>query len=336
MAGLTTRMATDEAGLAALADPWRALWRACPAATPFQSPDWLIPWWAAFHPGQLRTAAVFDGEALVALAPLYLETGPLGRRLLPVGIGISDYLDLLVHPARPDAGAALAGAIGALDDWEILSLEELAPGAAALALPAPPGALDAGTEAQTACPVLALPGGPDPFRAAVPSDKRRHVRLAYNRAARREGFRLEAVAPADIPGFLEDLYRLHGARWRERGEPGVLDDPAVRAFHAGAAPALAAAGLARFSRMWIEGEAVAAFYGLSDGRRAYAYLIGFDPDFAFESPGVVVVAEAIQAAAAEGLCEFHFLRGQEPYKYQWGPVDRWSVRRTLTREPVHA
>jgi hypothetical protein len=56
---------------------------------------------AGVPPGRLCAVAVHDGEKLVALAPVYLEEGALGRRLLPIGIGVTDYLDVLVDPAFP-------------------------------------------------------------------------------------------------------------------------------------------------------------------------------------------------------------------------------------------
>ncbi len=34
-----------------IAADWRVLHARCPTASPFQSPDWLIPWWRAFRPG---------------------------------------------------------------------------------------------------------------------------------------------------------------------------------------------------------------------------------------------------------------------------------------------
>jgi hypothetical protein len=42
-------------------------------------------------------------------------------------------------------------------------------------------------------------------------------------------------------------------------------------------------------------------------------------------------AHAIEQALREGAREFHFLRGQEAYKYGWGAVDRWNQRRSFRR-----
>lgn len=318
-------VAADTDALEALAPSWWRLWRCCPEATPFTSPAWLLPWWHAFAPGPLRVVAVRRAGQLAALAPLYLEDGAFGRRLLPLGIGLSDGFDLLVDPDLPEAGPALAEAVGRLPGWDSLHLEELPEGAAALSLRWPAGFADEVT-GQSARPVLDLPPG----ESAVPAPQRRKLRMARHRAARRGG-RVELVPPDATDSFLCDLVRLHGARWSARGEAGVLADPRVRAFHAEALPRLVEAGLARLWRAVIADQVAGCFYGLQHGEVAYAYLGGFDPGFAFESPGTMLIGEAIEAAARDGATQFDFLRGQEAYKYGWGATDRFNRLRVVRR-----
>jgi CelD/BcsL family acetyltransferase involved in cellulose biosynthesis len=316
--------------LAALQPQWWDLWRGA-AAAPFVTPAWLLPWWQLFRPGELRSVAVLDDGRLVGLAALYCDRG----RLLPVGIALSDYLDVLVDPAGSGVLPALARGVWELPDWDECSLEELPPGAAALALPAPEGCGD-GAGPQSACPVLALPRSTDRLGEAIPADKLRKVRMSRHRAERRGGFAIESVGMDGIADFLRELTRLHRARWQEQGGSEALRGARVENFLEAATPRLAAAGLARLFLLRLGGRCAGAYYGLSDGRRAYAWLGGFDPEFARESPGTLLIAHAIEAAVGEGCREFHFLRGRERYKYEWGAVDRWSVRRVLSRERVHA
>jgi len=316
--------------LAALQPQWWDLWRRA-AAPPFLSPAWLLPWWQIFRPGELRSIAVLDGGRLVAFAALYCDCG----RLLPVGIALSDYLDVLADPHDPRALPALAAGAHDLRDWAEWSLEELPPGATALALPAPAGC-DDGAQAQSACPVLALSPAADPLGAAIPAAKLRKLRMARHRADRRGGFAVERVEADGVGGFLRELTRLHHARWEEKGGSEALRGGLVEDFLAAATPRLVAEGLGRLFLLRVGGRCAGAYYGMSDGMQAYAWLGGFDPDFARESPGTLLIAHAIEAAIAEGCLEFHFLRGREPYKYEWGAVDRWSVRRVLSRETAHA
>src|SRR5215208_3729319 len=129
-ATFTAEVIAGAAELAALEGEWWKLWRRAPTATPFQSPAWLLPWWRHFHPGVLLTITVRSSGRLVALAPFYIEDGALGRRLLPIGISLSDYLDVLLDPGcEGEAGEALVRGFEAAGDlWDSWELEELPPG----------------------------------------------------------------------------------------------------------------------------------------------------------------------------------------------------------------
>jgi CelD/BcsL family acetyltransferase involved in cellulose biosynthesis len=183
---------------------------------------------------------------------------------------------------------------------------------------------------------LPLPRSLDRLGEAVPAGKLRKLRMARHRANRRGGFAVERVGSDGVGEFLSELTRLHHARWHERGGSEALRGGLVEEFLAKATPWLLAADVARLFLLRLGGCSAGAYYGMSGGGRAYAWLGGFDPQFAYESPGTLLIAHAIETAVAEGCREFHFLRGREGYKYEWGAVDRCSVRRVLSRENGHA
>jgi CelD/BcsL family acetyltransferase involved in cellulose biosynthesis len=324
---LRAEIVTDSGAFEALAPQWWGLWRRCPSATPFQTPAWLLPWWRHFAPGQLVAIAVWREDRLIGLAPFYLEGGK-ETRLLPVGIALSDYLDLLIEPGMENEAAALISEAGLTLGWDRWEFEELRPEALAATL-ACPETMANETEEQSACPVIILEGGDD-LSGCVPARRRRQLRRAHAAAARRGAVSVEMVA-GDTGAFLGHLFRLHGARWTERGEAGVVQDKLVQDFHRKALAALSDAGLARCYQVRIGGNIAGAYYGMCDGRRAYAYLGGFDPAFSEESPGSILTGHAIAEAIREGAREFHFLRGREAYKYSWGATDRWNRRRTFRR-----
>jgi CelD/BcsL family acetyltransferase involved in cellulose biosynthesis len=331
---LVTRELRTTEELKALAPQWWRLWRRLPQATPFQSPAWLIPWWECFRPGLLRTIAVEEGKGrLVGLAPLYLETGPLGRRLLPLGVALSDYLDLLLDPdTREAAGAAVMAHLAATDwGWEVIELQELPPDAAAHALAVPPGMAESSAE-HSACPVLVLPHSADGLRDVIPPRQRRKLAMARNRAARSGGIRVTEADAGSAHHHLEALFALHHARWQSRGASGVLDGEVVRQFHREAVGGLIEAGLARLYALKLQGRTIGAYYGFRHNGRALAYLTGFDPEHERLSPGTLLVGHAIEEALSEGAREFHFLRGREAYKYRWGAEDRLNRLRLFRRE----
>ncbi len=332
MTSTMVELVENTAALDRLAPAWADLWRRARSAPVFLSPAWLVPWWRAFHPGELRIVAVRSGGQLVGLAPLYREDGPLGQRLLPIGISVSDHLDLLVDPDRPEAGAALLTVCGDDPDWTSLELEELHPRAAALDIAAPDG-MDDVVVPQNACPTLSLSGRCDPhgLPIEIPPDRRRKVRRAWRAAGRLGGLEIEAMD--DTEQFVSELARLNSLRWRARGEGGLQADKTLEGFHRDCLPGLLARGLARLRALSIGGKTVAVYYGLRHGATASAYLGGFDPDYAEASPGSILIADAVAEAAQDGATEFDFLRGQEPYKYLWGARDVWNRKRTLRRDP---
>jgi CelD/BcsL family acetyltransferase involved in cellulose biosynthesis len=332
----TTHEISDAADLSSIVVAWWDLWHRSSSATPFQSPAWLVPWWTYFQPGELLTIAVFRGAQLVALAPFYIENGNQQRRVLPVGVSISDYLDILVDdryafPARQALSSYLAQTSSR---WDELNLEELSPDAAALSLSCPDGFVEV-TVPQSACPTLILEGSTT-LKDCVPRSRLQALRLACNRAARRGGYVVEQGTQYNIDDMLRQLFRLHAMRWQSRGEAGVLADGRVQQFHAAAAPLLMHAGLLRLFLLRIGGTPAAAYYGFIHVDRAYFYLLGFDPAFAFESPGVILIGHAISDALAAGVKELDFLRGQERYKYEWGAIDRWTRRRSFQKPRTSA
>src|SRR5437762_1226937 len=91
---------TDANALEAFEKEWIELWEQCPAATPFQSPAWIISWWKHFGADGLWTLALRNGNELVGIAPLFIfqPEDSATRQLLLIGTGNSDYLDILAKP----------------------------------------------------------------------------------------------------------------------------------------------------------------------------------------------------------------------------------------------
>ncbi|MEJ1936708.1 GNAT family N-acetyltransferase, partial [Nostoc sp. NIES-2111] len=329
---LTVERVSDDASARALGPEWREVFGRLPGATPFQSPDWLLPWWDSFRPGLLALLAVRLEGRLAGVAPFYGESGTDGVRLLPLGISLSDYWDILVEPeASAPVLAALASSIPRLcPEAGRVDLGDLPPSAHALEIPAPHG-WRREENAHEACPVLDLRDG----FSSVPSLRRRKLRMARHRAERAGGMSLSEPAPDDALAFIDRLVALHGSRWETKGDGGVLADPRVVAFHRAALPRLLERGLADCRLLHIGGQLAGAYFGLRRGAEAFAYLSGFDPAFHREAPGTLLVGDAIERACERGARRFHFLRGREAYKYDWGAEDVFTRRLSLVRDTGH-
>jgi len=331
MSELSVQIIEDADALATLKPEWRSLWLRSPHSTPFQNPDWLMSWWDIFAPGDLRLIAVRSAGALVGLAPLYREVGVHGRRLLPMGIGLSDYVDILVRPEYDRATAKQVGrAIGDIVDVEQCEFSELPPDSNAHLIPIPP-AWEMLSATASNCPVLRLPSAPQGVRDTIPPSRLRHLKTARNRAAKCGETAIIEGDADNAHALFRELVRLHTLRWQDGGQGGVFADSRVSEFHVAALPGLMGQDLVRLYALSVGRDTVAVYYGFLHEDRAYAYMCGYDPGFAFVSPGAILIGHAIEEALRGGAREFHFLRGGEAYKYEWGAEDRFNATRTLVR-----
>jgi CelD/BcsL family acetyltransferase involved in cellulose biosynthesis len=318
----------DDSALRRVVGDWTRLWSLCPDASAFLAPQWLLPWWRHLGRGALAAVAVrsaADGE-LVAFAPMYVYRDPQTgwRHLFPIGIGTTDHLAVLVRPGWEDAALeTILARFDERDDWDVLEFPQVRSDSPLLRT-----ALRAGWRREV------VSGEPSPLlqfggaRALpLPKAMAQNVRTARHRAEGAGQVEYELADARSLPAALDALEALHASRWSERGESGVLADPAVQAFHREAAPGLLEAGLLRLHVLRLDGAIAAVLYALADPptcrepRHAY-YLGGFDPRHRALSPGSLLVAHAMEQALAEGATGFDFLRGAEPYKYRWGAVDQ--------------
>lgn len=306
------------------------MWERCPAATPFQHPAWLLPWWRnLWGGGRACWLALRDGARLAGLAPLFVW-GTETRCVSLAGAGISDYLGFLIEPEHEAAGASLV-----LDwlnrraaAWDLCDFQELRHDSPLLAA-VPTGAAE--VETCAVCPVVRLPRSADEFFAGLRGHFRRNLFRARQRVANGGGA-VEAAGPEDFDELLSALFRLHAARWNALGQPGVL--AAVEPFHREAARAFLDCGMLRLYGLRMPAGLAGVLYGFAGHGSFYAYLDGFDPAFAHLSPGTVLVGHAVACAIAEGLAEFDFLRESETFKYGWGAVDRPNLRLVVRQVPA--
>lgn len=311
-----TELLSSDGDLAALRTSWIELWDRVPSAVPFISPDWLLPWWRQFGTGQPRVATLWRGNQLTGVLPLYVL--PTAGRLLPMGVGISDYFDVLVDPEEPPSAASelLAYALSGADGLDC-DIPELPPSARLLDATVRNWTVQ--TEHGVSCPVL---------EGEIPARQRRKLRMSSNRAARRGCVKIERATVSTAAPAVETLFALHARRW----DGGVIADKRVQAFLREATPILLEAGSLVLSALHIAGQPAASILALRTQTSLMFYLGGYDPALSYEGPGTLLMGTMIDEARAQGPCQIDFLRGGEPYKYTWGALDRRNLLLRLTRD----
>jgi CelD/BcsL family acetyltransferase involved in cellulose biosynthesis len=256
----------------------------------------------------------------------------------------ADYASLLAAPADFDrvaeaVAAHLAGPAGPA--WDAIDLRRLRCGdPAADALAAAFGRREGADgwtlnlEREDVCPVVTLPVEADfeGYLGTLGGKERHEIRRKIRRA--------EAVGPisltrsvdplADLPAFIE----LHQKRWGDEGLfPASSGGAASRTFFSRLFELLGPTGPLVLSFLSVGDRRIGAGVHLEDGRSLLYYNAGMDPDARELSPGVLMVAAYVEAALAGRFERMDFLRGNEPYKYEWGaedePIQRLLVRRSV-------
>jgi CelD/BcsL family acetyltransferase involved in cellulose biosynthesis len=210
----------------------------------------------------------------------------------------------------------------------MVDLQQLREGTS-LSQASPPKGIRARLLPQEVCPYVPLPGGWEEFTATLGKKLRSNIGYYRRLLAREFEVHWETVTNGELPDAMADLFRLHQRRWRRRGLPGAFARPRARRFHEAVAQACLDRGWLRLHRLRLNGETRAALYCFSYHDKGYYYLGGFEPSFSRYSLGTVLTAHAIEDAIARGAREFDFLRGDEPYKYTWKPIERQNLRLLL-------
>lgn len=333
--GWTARVHRADGALIDVADEWEALYARCPHATPFQARAWLTAWWRHYgSPGALRLAVVRREGELVGLGAFQAVRG--GQVLVPLGVGLSDWTDVLVDPAHErQVLDALSAALLSTPGWRVVDLPEVRASATALRW-AERWRGRVRTEAGSMC--ADMPARPfDDVVAAIPSSSTRQSMRRSLRKMDAAGLTEAPVGTEDAADAVARLLALHEEQWRERG--GMTPEhgrPRFARFLAAAVPDMLAHGQATLTDYSLDGEVVATNLNLVGHDVVGGYLYGARPDlFGRVNVTAMLMRTALDTAVSHGAGTFSMLRGRETYKTTWQAHEAPN-RRVLLGRPGRA
>jgi CelD/BcsL family acetyltransferase involved in cellulose biosynthesis len=329
--GLCVREVTDPLELELLREPWNDLFAGLGDATPFQSPEWLIPFAERFGKGSLWTLTVWRGPRLVGLAPFQLVPRAEGRTLCFLGAPVTDYHGVLV--AGGHAGQGVLEAIvdhiaGASAHWDVSDLGQLRPDEPMLSACFPAG-FSSEIDDQDSCPYVPLPISGEALTEGFPHELGARLRRSLRGLRRMGTVAFERADEHSADELLDALFSLHAARWNARQSSGVLADHEIQQFHREVAAGMLVRGRLRLWGLRLDGRVEAVVYAFAHGTRVYSYLGGFNPALAKWSPGLIVLWSVMLASIEEGMEELDLLRGDEAYKFRFGARVRRTQRRLV-------
>jgi CelD/BcsL family acetyltransferase involved in cellulose biosynthesis len=283
---------------------WAAQWDQLVDSSPLPSP-FLRSWWLAGTGGPGRHfLLVVDGAHLLGGLALEKRHTMLGIRMMGDGPLCPDHLDLLAAPGHEAAVVSL------LRDWlcrpgeRLLDLKGIRAGSRLVEVL--PGRVR--RQPMAVAPFTPLPDSPEAYRATLPRQFRKNLRVSARRLAA-EGVTHQTIRGRAVPQRLNILREMHKSQWGSRSN--FL--PAFDRFAAGFAGGCAADEVA-VHELGNDNLVVATVTAFEVAGRMSLYQSARLTDRRWRDATIVLLAAIIDDACARGFSEVDFLRGDEPYK----------------------
>ncbi len=336
-AALAVSVVDDADGFAALEGEWEALYRDAPLATPFQSWGWLYSWWEYYGDGYgLRLVVVREsGGLLVGLLPLMVERERGFGRLLFVGAGMTDYLDVLVREGwETEVAEAAVRALAQMDSWHVADLHMMRPEAAGWDVFGRWGGYKARIW-QEGCPVVEVKPWEE-LLASLSTNHRSTIRRTLRRAEA-DGVRSDLARPEDAERAAGRLVTASREQWR--GNPLTGPEHWTGRFEnhlKTVARRLTASGLGAISEFRRDGEVIISTLLVFGRNFVGTYVIGAgraaSKRYQWSS---LYIWDAINVARSRNIGYLDLLQGMEPYKLRWSSDTVPNHRLVLGRSLVY-
>lgn len=322
-----------EAELEMIAEAWENLCKKCQVITPFQFPQWQIPWWKMFGGVPLKVLTIHNGNQLSGIALFFIYNENDKRKLCFVGTGISDYLDIISLPGYEMnvADSVLNYLADIRSQWDECDLQDI-PDSSILLHCKYPDVFRIKRSDWSICTHLELPENLEKLRVSFPKKLRKNLSNSARKLCSKGGYYTIIADESNVELFLKELFELHQARWESKNQKGVLYSDAIKKFHKIASSKLIKSGQLRIYKMIHNEKTISMYYTLVQNRTVYAYLGGFDPSMEIYSPGALLLFHVIEDSLKKGAICFDFLRGNESYKKFWKPMFRVNYRIQLFKK----
>jgi CelD/BcsL family acetyltransferase involved in cellulose biosynthesis len=302
---------------------------------PFLTYEWLTLWWKYFGKG--RELKLFKAECKgpvpLVVPVMYSKCKVFGsrrRRVEFVASGDSDYQGFLVRDFQKAASTVnhlIENIIEDSNEADYIAFGDVPEDSVtARLLEGINEGFGASCLATNPCPYVPLLNNYELYNQTLGSNMRRNLKI-WERQALKD-YRVEFVKYAEFGTVKEAMkifFDLHQKRQVTKGNCGVFSDSIKRNFHTDVANAFAQKGWLSLFFLIFNDKPVSTVYSYEYNGKLYAYLCGFDPEYARYRPGHLAFKNLIQYGIRRKLRELDFLRGDEEYKSRWRGVVRTNL-----------
>lgn len=300
---------------------------------PFLTYEWLTLWWKHFGKGKELKLYTLENEKEVSLVvPVMYSTckvlGSKRTKVEFVASGDSDYQSFIVtnfQEAAKGVNQLIESIMRDSNDADCALFGEVPEDSVTARLLEGVEAGSSGTShsSTSSCPYVQLPNNYEMYSQTLGSNMRRNLKIWERQAVK--DYRVEFVKYDEI-GTVEEgmkiFFDLHQKRQVAKGNSGVFSSGEKKSFHEDLAKAFAKKGWLGLFFLTFNDTPVSAIYSYEYNGKLYAYLCGFDPEYAKYRPGHLAFKNLIKYGIDRNLKELDFLRGDEEYKSRWRAMIR--------------
>jgi len=174
------------------------------------------------------------------------------------------------------------------------------------------------------CLHTALPSSNEALLRNIKRKDRKEMER-YLRRIKKSGFETELIDCSkkhSMSNGMNELFEINQKRWNAKGLPGAFPDPRLRNFYLDIADSFSQNGWLGLYCLKLSGKTVSALYGFKYNNKYYAYKTGMDPAYSRFNIGNLLFLNVMEMCIQEGMVEFDFMWGIEPYKIQFNTRER--------------
>lgn len=321
--------------LGAVTGEWPELFAKSATQSIFLSLPWQTAWaincCGSVDEHPVLTVREDSSGSLLGIAPLNHDKDGVTFGL---DYNVTDYQDILSVPGEEEAvwGAILEH--GASEDWpsiELTGVRDDSPSTQILESRASAHGWRADRSVWDVSPYVELPESWDAHVQSLSKKDRHELRRKLRRleASGEAEYRVYDKDNDELPEALDDFVSLMGKSSEAKSD---FLTPERRSFLETLTRTMADAESLQLAFLDVGGKPVSATMSFLEGDRLLLYNSGYDPEYRHLSVGLLLKAYGLRGAIEQGLREYDFLRGNEPYKYDLGGNDRVLYRWQLARE----
>lgn len=342
---------TDEA-FQALSKEWNKLLNNSDSNNIFLTWEWISSWWEFFkEDARLYLITVRDEKGqLIGIAPLKIDKlssqGFPYRQLSFIGSGkgvTADYLNFLIASGKEkEVIKEIFIYLGKNKrQWDIINLTNIfmeSPVSEIILKVASENGWRCRIGPGLPCPYITLPDSWDTYLKTLSGKMRYEMRRRLRLLETQHKVKFVRLKERrEIESGLDTFLNLHENRWAKKGSRGILGfHKEISEFHKRLALKFYEKDWLNIFFLEIDGVPVASLYGYEYGNKIFHYNSGFDDRWSKYGVAKQLIAFVVEDCIKRGLREFDFLRGAEPYKYEWTTQERRLLRVLLWNDTMRS